>query len=155
MLLQVRLQQVTHIHPNTSATDLDVTVAQINTDDADSNMILNQAKINSQSISNNKISITINNESALVEYEPTTPTLLNTGSAKWIVIGVNTGLDDITKVQYDGTYLTTNEVLEADSFGLDEGSFALWIDAENPASSFTLQADGHQAQEFTIELINN
>lgn len=161
MLLQVRLQQVTHIHPNTSATDLDVIVAKIDGTAVpnDINILESQANQNMVTItqSENNISIKVADGETLNDYD-----LMESGSeGKWIGLSIDTGLDDITKVKYNGQYMTEEDVEKADAVGLLAGNFVLWInhdelvDSPDNTITFTLQADGHQAQEFTIELINN
>lgn len=145
------LVTIIQIHPNTFATDLNVTVAQINVldiVDIDADALTNQSEVKEVSKENNNITVTIDNETALVAYE------LNGSNAKWVAIGVNTGLDNIKKVKYNGNDFTDTEITEATNFGLvDAGSFVLWVNADNPSSNFTLQAEGCEAQTFTISFV--
>ena len=52
------------------------------------------------------------------------------GSGKWIGLDINTGVGDITKVTYNGSELTADDVAEAASVGLPAGHFVLWLKAE-------------------------
>lgn len=138
------------IHPNTTATDLNVTVAKINVldiVDIDADALTNQSEVGGVSKVNNDITVTIDDETALVAYE------LNGNTAKWVAIGVDTGLDDIKKVKYNENDFTDTEITEATNFGLEAGSFVLWVDADNLPSNFTLQAEGCEKQTFTISFV--
>ena len=72
------------------------------------------------------------------------------GTGQWIGFVVNTGESDITSVSYNGVPLTEEDVLEAESVGVGNGSFVLWVKAENLPKQFTLQTAGKAATTITI-----
>ena len=50
-------------------------------------------------------------------------------SAKWIALDVATGINDITKLTYNGTRLTQADVDAATAFQLEAGHILVWVDA--------------------------
>ena len=100
----------------------------------------------------NNIAINVDDIDSLVEYTSTDPVQAAAGPKKWVAVGIDTGLDDIRKVKYNGSYLTDIDVADATSVGLPAGSFVLWVDAENLPKTFTLQTAEYQAKRFTINL---
>ena len=72
------------------------------------------------------------------------------GDQDWIGLAVETGLDDITKVKYNGTALTAQDVADADSVGLPKGSFILWVPYTNLPKEFTLSFE-NESKTITIE----
>lgn len=75
------------------------------------------------------------------------------GSGKWVGLVINTGLDDITKVNINGDALTQADVDEAASVGIGAGSFVLWLKAESTfPKTLTLSADDYADTSLTITL---
>ena len=75
------------------------------------------------------------------------------GSGKWIGLDIDTGESDITKVTYDGSLLTADDVTEAASVGLGAGHFVLWLKAEVVKATprkITLGTEGKEDTEITI-----
>lgn len=159
MLLQLMLLVLTIIpHPNTTATDITVTVAKIGENGTavpdDVNIIESQANQDMVTITQleNNISIDVADGETLNDYD-----LMESGSeGKWIGLSIDTGLDDITKVKYNGQYMTEEDVEKADAVGILAGNFVLWVNYDELVDStitFTLQADGFAAKTFTVEAI--
>lgn len=91
---------------------------------------------------------------SLEEYASATP---SQGTHKWIAVGVDTGLDDITKVKYNGSALSSADVAEATSVGLPAGSFVLWLRAEEVKTTpktIKLSADGYEDKEITFKVVD-
>ena len=66
------------------------------------------------------------------------------GTGAWVALDINTGMDDIKKVKYDGNFLTDKDVADAKSLGLDNGHFVLWINYNEvikAAKKFTLSTE--------------
>lgn len=155
-----QIQQVltTILHPNTIATDITVTVAKIGENGTavpdDVNILESQANQDMVTITQleNNISIDVADGETLNDYD-----LMESGSeGKWIGLSIDTGLDDITKVKYNGQYMTEEDVEKADAVGLLAGNFVLWVNYDELVDStitFTLQADGFAAKTFTVEAI--
>ncbi|MCE5235799.1 MAG: InlB B-repeat-containing protein, partial [Eubacteriales bacterium] len=79
------------------------------------------------------------------------------GSQRWIALEVNTGVNDITTVEYNGTPLVAADVAEAGAAGLEGGSFILWVRAEalmEEAITFTLSTAGKAETTVTIEFVD-
>lgn len=77
------------------------------------------------------------------------------GTGKWIGLDIDTGEKDITKVTFNGTALTADDVTEAASAGLGAGHFVLWLKAEVVAASprvITLGAEGKEDTKITIQV---
>ncbi len=49
------------------------------------------------------------------------------GTAKWVGLDLNTGVDDITKLTWNGSVLTVDDVAEAASVGLGAGHIVFWV----------------------------
>ena len=72
------------------------------------------------------------------------------GDKPWLALDIDTGTEDITKVKYNGTALTEQDVDDATAWGLGAGHFILWIKADDvkaEAKEFTLN-DG--LKEITV-----
>lgn len=79
------------------------------------------------------------------------------GVHKWLGFGVDTGLDSIVGVEFNGTAMTEADAQEASDLGLSAGEFVLYIKAENPAyltsgKPFTLKASGMEFTEFNVKI---
>ena len=85
------------------------------------------------------------------EFASTDP---NQGTGKWIALAIDTGEDSIIGVKYNGYALSQADVDEAASVGIGEGSFVLWLKAENGDKKFTLSKEG-KADTIVKVVIND
>ena len=110
----------------------------------------NQNRISVIEIDDSTYGVEISEEPLLplATFKSTNPN--QTGEKDWIGLVVKTGLDDITKVKYNGNALTTQDVAEADSVKLDKGSFILWVPYSNLPKEFTLSYK-NESKTITIE----
>ena len=77
------------------------------------------------------------------------------GSGAWLAIDVDTGTKDITKVKYNGSELTAQDVKDAADWGLGAGHFILWIKADvvkETPKTFTLSTEGLEDITVTINV---
>lgn len=114
-------------------------------------MGVNQDKVTITQIGN-KITVTANKE--LEEFLSTDPTQAD-AEHQWVALAIETGADDITKVTYNGKYLTAADVADANSLGLPAGSFVLWIKAEEVAitpKKIVLGGKDFETKELTINV---
>lgn len=75
------------------------------------------------------------------------------GDQPWIALDIDTGLDDITVLKYNGSALTSSDVADAAAWGLGNGHIILWIRAnavKSTAKSITLSGDDIDPVTFTI-----
>ena len=72
------------------------------------------------------------------------------GNKDWVGFAVETGFDDITKVKYNGGFLTGTDVTEAASVGVGAGSFVLWAAYSELPKTFTLSTDA-ESKTITIK----
>lgn len=85
------------------------------------------------------------------------------GTHKWLGFGVRTGLESIVGVKFtDDTgasaTLGSDDAGEATTLELSAGDFVLYIKAEDAAylaggKSFTLRADNHASEKFTMKIV--
>ena len=118
----------------------------------DANALLsqeNQEKVTITQVGN-IINIKVADGEILNSFNSTDP---SQGLGQWIALGIDTGTSDITKVKYNGNYLTAIDVMDATSVGLPAGYFVLWVKAENLPKTFTLGAEGQSTKTFTINLV--
>ena len=79
---------------------------------------------------NNNIAITVEDGVANLEkWTSTDPTQALFGDQPWIAVDINTGVNDITKLTYNGSALTQTDVDEAAAWGLGAGHIILWLRA--------------------------
>lgn len=76
------------------------------------------------------------------------------GTHKWIGLGIGTGIADLTKVKYNGSYLSAADAEEAQSVGLDQaGEFVLYVRADELVSTpKTITLKGDDCEEVTISI---
>lgn len=98
----------------------------------------------------NDIYIKVDDGETLNSYESTDPAQ---GEGQWVAVIVDTGETDITKVTYNGQYMTAADVADATSMGAPAGSFVLWVKAENLPKTFVLGGEGKESKTFTVSLI--
>lgn len=78
------------------------------------------------------------------------------GTGAWIALDMATGTDDITKVAYNNSLLTNEDVAEANEWGFENGHFVLWIKAnavKTVPKTFTLGGEG-ETKTFTIKVVD-
>ena len=117
----------------------------------------NQGKVTVTMIGNNmKVSVAGGVDS-LNEWTSTDPGQAAAGDKPWIALDINTGLDDITEVKYNGYQLTAQDVADAAAWGLGAGHFILWIKADDVQASpktFTLSSEGKEDVTVTISVVD-
>ena len=77
------------------------------------------------------------------------------GMHKWVALEIATGVTPITKVRYNGSPLGEQDIADATATGCAEGSFVLYIRAEEAARTpvaFTLGADGRRDLDITVRV---
>lgn len=80
----------------------------------------------------------------------------NQGSAKWIGIDIDTGLDSIIGALWGSYALTDVDVGDAESVGLGAGHIIFWAKAEDLMSSartITISADGYKPTTFKVRYL--
>ena len=80
------------------------------------------------------------------------------GVHKWLGIDVSvSGVSPITKLQFNGTQLTTDDVNEATAMGLSAGHFVLWVKADQiingKSNQFTLWASTYKKATYTLVVV--
>lgn len=126
----------------------DVSVGKIPTPSGEV-LIANQDKVSSISIAENVITVAVDVEE-LVAFDSSNPAQ---GSHKWVGMAITTGLDDITKVKYNGYQLTAADVNEAAAFGCSAGQIIMWLKCDEILATpkmFTLWASGYGEATFTV-----
>jgi hypothetical protein len=87
-----------------------------------------------------KTTVTVNDDTIAVSvaggvdsleaWTSTDPDRATFGDCPWIALDIDTGLDDITKLKYNGSQLTSTDVANAAAWGLGAGHMILWIRAD-------------------------
>lgn len=111
----------------------------------------NQGLINDVVVTSKNINIKVDDVSLLEQWASSNP---SQGTHAWIAVDINTGVDDITKLTYNGSALTSADVEEAASWGLGAGHIVLWLKGEevtqaNP-KEITLAGDDVKPLTFTV-----
>ena len=78
------------------------------------------------------------------------------GTHKWIALEIGTGIVPITGASYNGYAFEESDIADAQATGCAEGSFVLYIKAEEVAVSpkeFTLDSDGYAPKKITILIV--
>ena len=113
----------------------------------------NQEKLN-VTVSDNTIAVTVTGGiDSLNEWTSTDPGQATLGDKPWIALDIDTGLDDITKVSYNGSALTAQDVADAAAWGLGAGHFILWLradDVHTGGKTFTLSGDDMDSVTVSI-----
>lgn len=103
-----------------------------------------------------KIDVTSSDTSIEVEVDGTldewTSSNSYQGKKAWIVLDINVGNIDITKVTYGGEPLTAADVAEAAEWGLGKGNFVLWLNGNNLGKSFVLGTTDGSFKDTTITI---
>ena len=104
--------------------------------------------------SKDKIAVTVTGGvDSLKKWTSTDPGQASLGDQPWIAIDIDTGIDDITKLKYNGSQLTASDVADAAAWGLGNGHIILWIranDVKTNPKAITLSGDGYEAVSFTV-----
>ena len=69
----------------------------------------------------------------LAEWTSTDPDQALLGDIPWIALDIDTGVDDITKLTFNGTNIPEDEVTGAAAWGLGAGHLILWVNASDTA----------------------
>ena len=113
----------------------------------------NQEKLN-VTVNNDTIAVTVTGGiDSLNEWTSTDPGQAALGDKPWIALDIDTGLDDITKVSYNGSALTAQDVADAAAWGLGAGHFILWLradDVHTGGKTFTLSGDDMDSVTVSI-----
>ena len=80
------------------------------------------------------------------------------GSAKWVGIDLGTNVSDITKLTWNGSALTADDVAEAASVGLGDGHIIFWARADSlklAPKTITLGGEGYKDTVIQISFTDN
>lgn len=114
---------------------------------------INQAKANVV-VNGDTIAVTVTGGvSSLEEWTSTDPGQALLGDKPWIALDIDTGTKDITKLTYNGSKLTTQDVEDAAAWGLGAGHIILWIKAdevETTPKTIVLSGEGYDTKTVTI-----
>lgn len=128
-------------YPNSTISKIEIVASDINE-------VESQANQDAITVVQNGTEVAVSINGTLNSFASTNPAQ---GTGKWIGFEVATGVNDLTKVKYNGVALTAADVAEANSIGLPTGSFVLWTKAEQLPKSFTVEANG-SVVSYTIKL---
>ena len=77
------------------------------------------------------------------------------GTHKWIALEIATGVEPVTDVRYNGAHLEEQDVADAKVTGCKDGSFVLYIKADEVAitpKEFTIKAQGYATRNVTVKV---
>ena len=112
----------------------------------------NNARVKSSYVSGNDLVIKVQDPDALIAYPSSNP---DQGTHKWIGLNIDTGLESILGVTYNGSLLTQDDVDEATSLGFDAGHFVLYVKAEELLGTpkvITLASADYAAGSVTLNI---
>ena len=107
-------------------------------------------------VADNKINVSVASIDDLNKWTSTDSTQETYGDQPWLALDIDTGVDDITKLTYNGFALTSSDVADAAAWGLGAGHIILWIRANDVAvnpKTITLAGDGIDSVTFTVKVI--
>lgn len=129
------------------------------TGDNEADRAFNTGKISGVAIEDGVITVTLSAKvSELKDFDARN----GWGVHKWLGIGISTGVSDLTKLEYNGTALSAEDVTEATNMGLSSGYFVRWIAADlvlagdnsqKSKDTFTLWSSGYQLSEFRLRIV--
>lgn len=129
------------------------------TGDNEADRAFNTGKISGVTIEDGVITVTLSAKvSELKDFDARN----GWGVHKWLGIGISTGVSDLTKLEYNGTALSAEDVTEATNMGLSSGYFVRWIAADlvlagdnsqKSKDTFTLWSSGYQLSEFRLRIV--
>ena len=138
-----------------STPTLSVTVRRLEDVCADDNEEVSAANQAAVSVDRSGDTVTVSgNLAALNNF---TSTVSAQGTHRWVGLVVKTGQSSIIGVSYNGTALTAADVTDAESVGVDAGSFVLWIKADEVVSTsktFTLSKSGYKSKTITVKFVD-
>ena len=114
----------------------------------------NQGAMN-VTVTSDEIAIKVDSIADLEKWTSTDPGQAALGDQPWLAIDISTGIDDITKLTYNGSALTSSDVADAAAWGLGDGHIILWIRANAVSTtpkSITLAGDGFDPVTFTVSV---
>ena len=126
---------------------IDASLAPTPTEDV---LVRNKAKVESVSFDDGTVTVVVDPD----ELEESASSDPSQGAHKWLALEISTGVDSITEVGYNGYALTEQDIADATATGCSNGSFVLYIKAEEVitnAKSFRLSASEHY--EIPISVI--
>ena len=94
---------------------------------------------------------------SLNEWTSTDPGQATFGDKPWIALDIDTGLNSIIGVKYNGSDLTQQDVEDAAAWGVGAGHFILWIKADDVKAApktFTLSAEDKEDVTVTITVVD-
>jgi len=130
------------------------------TGDNEADRAANTAKISSVAVENGVITITLSAKvSTLKDFDARN----GWGVHKWLGIGLSVdGITDITKLEYNDSEITSEDVTEATNMGLSSGYFVRWVAADlvlagdntqKSKDNFTLWSSGYKKTGFTLKIV--
>lgn len=117
----------------------------------DAELVTNHSKVESVSYGENEINVVVDIDE-LIAYPSSNPAQ---GTHKWLGLEIKTGVNPIAGVKFDNYALTNEDASEAASVGCSEGSFVLYIKAEDIAVAprvFSLSKGGYKTESVTIKV---
>lgn len=101
------------------------------------------------------IEVAVDSIADLNKWTSTDPGQATFGDQPWLALDIDTGLDDITKLTYNGSALTDSDVADAAAWGLGDGHIILWIRANAVKVSpktITLAGEDLDPVTFTVSV---
>ena len=126
--------------------DIDASLAPTPTEDV---LVRNKAKVVSVSCNDGTVTVVVDPD----ELEASASSDPSQGTHKWLALEIATGVDSINEVCYNGYALTEQDIADATATGCNEGSFVLYIKAEEVfanAKTFRLSAAEHYELSITV-----
>ena len=118
----------------------------------DSTVAQNNAKVEAVTLADNVLTIKVDVE----KLTESASSVVEQGTHKWLGLEVKTGMQDITKVLYNGKALTSADVTDATLTGCSSGSFVLYIKSDvvaKEAKKITLTSEGYSPVAITIQIV--
>lgn len=112
---------------------------------------MNQGLVDSIDVTADNINVKVSDVSLLDQWASSAA---SQGTHAWIAVDINTGVNNITKLTYNGSALTQADVDEAAAWGLGAGHIVLWLKGEevtqaNP-KEITLAGENVKPLTFTV-----
>ena len=160
ILMMMRIPQIHRLQPDTPTPSIDISgstkVGTTTIPAGFANLTEyqeNQGKAN-VAVNGNDINVTISGGvDSLNEWTSTDAGQASLGNQPWIALDIDTGLDDITQLKYNGSQLTASDVADAAAWGLGDGHIILWIRANAvKAAAKTITLSGDEVESVTITI---
>ena len=117
-------------------------------------LVANHAKVESVSYGDGEIEVVVPVDE-LTAFPSSVP---EQGTHKWIGLEIKTGLTNVVGIKYNGYALTSDDASEATSVGCSNGSFVLYIKADEVVDTpkvFTLAKPGYKDVKVTVKVTDN